>query len=62
MLDLAKPKLKSSSQIARVAPHVYLSAATALTPAALEGLALTLVSVRRNYFLLGVIDCYFYCS
>ena len=32
------------SQIARVAPQVYLSAATALVPSALEGLALTLVS------------------
>ena len=34
----------SLSQIARVAPQVYLSAATALAPSALEGLALTLVN------------------
>ena len=41
------------SQIARVAPHVYLSAATALTPAALEGLALTLVSRQEKLFSFG---------
>ena len=39
------------SQIARVAPQVYLSAATALVPSALEGLALTLVSTTWLFVL-----------
>merc|ERR1712107_389468 len=37
------PKDTVFTQIARVAPQVYLPAATALVPSALEGLALTLV-------------------
>ena len=50
------------SQIARVAPQVYLSAATALVPSALEGLALTLVSsthliylVKYSFFSLHIV-------
>ena len=46
------------SQIARVAPQVYLSAATALVPSALEGLALTLVSTPW-LFVLSICLLYF---
>ena len=50
------------SQIARVAPQVYLSAATALVPSALEGLALTLVSTPW-LFVLSICLLYFtYCD